>query len=50
MFKGNALLAQLKNNIQENQPKVEGRVKATDKNYGFLEVIKTKAISFRHRT
>lgn len=37
MFKDNALLAQLKQNIQESLPKVEGRVKATDKSYGFLE-------------
>ncbi len=37
MFKDNALLAQLKQNIQESLPKVEGRVKATDKSFGFLE-------------
>ncbi len=37
MFKDNALLAQLKHNIQESLPKVEGRVKATDKSFGFLE-------------
>jgi len=43
MFKDNALLAQLKQNIQETQPKVEGRVKATDKSYGFLEVDKNKS-------
>lgn len=43
MFKDNALLAQLKQNIQETLPKVEGRVKATDKNYGFLEVDKNKS-------
>jgi len=43
MFKDNALLAQLKQNIQETLPKVEGRVKATDKSYGFLEVDKNKS-------
>lgn len=37
MFKDNALLAQLKSNIQESLPRVEGRVKATDKSFGFLE-------------
>ena len=37
MFKDNALLAQLKQNIQESLPKVEGRIKATDKSFGFLE-------------
>ena len=40
MFKDNALLAQLKQDIQETLPKVEGKVKATDKSYGFLEVDK----------
>jgi len=43
MFKDNALLAQLKQNIQEDLPKVEGKVKATDKSYGFLEVDKNKS-------
>ena len=43
MFKDNALLAQLKQNIQETLPKVEGKVKATDKSYGFLEVDKNKS-------
>jgi len=43
MFKDNALLAQLKNNIQENLPKIQGRVKATDKSYGFLETDKGKS-------
>jgi len=43
MFKDNALLAQLKQNIQETLPKIEGRVKATDKSYGFLEVDKNKS-------
>jgi len=37
MFKDNALLAQLKQNIHESLPKIEGRVKATDKSFGFLE-------------
>jgi len=43
MFKDNALLAQLKNNIQENLPKIQGRVKATDKSFGFLETEKGKS-------
>ncbi len=39
MFQDNPLLAQLKAQIQETLPKKEGIVKkATDKNYGFLEV------------
>lgn len=43
MFKDNALLAQLKQNIQESLPKVEGTVKGTDKNFGFLETDKGKS-------
>ncbi|KGY13118.1 exoribonuclease II [Vibrio tubiashii] len=38
MFQDNPLLAQLKQQIQENLPKKEGTVKATDKGFGFLEV------------
>ena len=38
MFQDNPLLAQLKQQIQENLPKKEGTVKATEKGYGFLEV------------
>ncbi|MGC9422009.1 exoribonuclease II [Vibrio sp.] len=38
MFQDNPLLAQLKQQIQENLPKKEGQIKATDKGYGFLEV------------
>ncbi len=38
MFADNPLLAQLKQQIQENLPKKEGTVKATDKGFGFLEV------------
>ncbi|RKF20113.1 exoribonuclease II [Alginatibacterium sediminis] len=37
MFKDNPLLAQLKAQIVENLPTVEGRVKASDKSYGFLQ-------------
>ena len=43
MFKDNALLAQLKQNIQQDLPRVEGKVKATDKSYGFLETDKGKS-------
>ena len=38
MFKDNPLLAQLKQQIRETLPTVEGSVKASDKGYGFLEV------------
>lgn len=38
MFQNNPLLAQLKQKIQEQLPKQEGIVKATDKGFGFLEV------------
>lgn len=38
MFQDNPLLAQLKQQIQENLPKKEGQIKATEKGYGFLEV------------
>jgi exoribonuclease-2 len=38
MFQDNPLLAQLKQQIQDNLPKKEGTVKATDKGFGFLEV------------
>ncbi|USD34354.1 MULTISPECIES: exoribonuclease II [Vibrio] len=38
MFQDNPLLAQLKQQIQENLPKKEGIIKATEKGFGFLEV------------
>ncbi|MEF1184811.1 exoribonuclease II, partial [Vibrio sinaloensis] len=38
MFQDNPLLAQLKQQIQENLPKKEGTIKATEKGFGFLEV------------
>ncbi|MGF1719577.1 exoribonuclease II [Vibrio kyushuensis] len=38
MLQDNPLLAQLKQQIQENLPKKEGTIKSTDKGYGFLEV------------
>ncbi|MDP5253200.1 MULTISPECIES: exoribonuclease II [unclassified Vibrio] len=38
MFQDNALLAQLKQQIQETLPKKEGTIKATEKGFGFLEV------------
>ncbi len=37
MFQDNPLLAQLKQQIKKNIPKKEGRVKATDRGFGFLE-------------
>ncbi|WP_076589223.1 exoribonuclease II [Vibrio ostreicida] len=38
MFQDNPLLAQLKQQMQENLPKKEGTIKATEKGFGFLEV------------
>ncbi|OBX03931.1 exoribonuclease II [Gallibacterium genomosp. 3] len=37
MFQDNPLLSQLKQQIRDSKPHVEGIVKATDKAYGFLE-------------
>ncbi|QLB13495.1 exoribonuclease-2 [Bisgaardia hudsonensis] len=37
MFQNNPLLSQLKKQIHDSKPKVEGIVKGTDKSYGFLE-------------
>lgn len=37
MLQNNALLAQLKQQIRGNTPRVEGVIKATDKGFGFLE-------------
>ncbi len=37
MFQNNPLLAQLKQQLHDNAPRVEGSVRATDKTYGFLE-------------
>ncbi|HIP76029.1 MAG TPA: exoribonuclease II [Psychromonas hadalis] len=42
MFQNNALLSQLKQQIQKNIPKRQGVVKATDRGYGFLETDKGK--------
>ncbi|WP_372882485.1 exoribonuclease II [Psychromonas sp.] len=42
MFQNNPLLSQLKQQIQENIPKRQGTVKATDRGYGFLETDKGK--------
>ena len=42
MFHNNPLLSQLKEQIQENIPKRQGIVKATDRGYGFLETDKGK--------
>lgn len=38
MFSDNPLLAQLKQQMQEDLPKKEGTIKATEKSFGFLEV------------
>ncbi|AAP96092.1 exoribonuclease II [[Haemophilus] ducreyi] len=40
MFQNNPLLAQLKQQIEANKEYVEGKVKASDKNFGFLEADK----------
>ncbi|WP_189445514.1 exoribonuclease II [Salinicola rhizosphaerae] len=37
MLQNNALLAQLKQDIRANTPRVQGTIKATDKGFGFLE-------------
>ncbi|GHC31178.1 exoribonuclease II [Aidingimonas halophila] len=37
MLQNNALLAQLKQDIRDNTPRVEGVIKATEKGFGFLE-------------
>ena len=37
MFQNNPLLSQLKQQIRDTKPQVEGTVKGTDKSYGFLE-------------
>ncbi|MBZ9569124.1 exoribonuclease II [Modicisalibacter tunisiensis] len=37
MLQNNALLSQLKQQIRENTPRVEGVIKATDRGFGFLE-------------
>ncbi|MGB5447234.1 MAG: exoribonuclease II [Psychromonas sp.] len=42
MFHNNPLLNQLKQQIQDNTPKRQGTVKATDRGYGFLETDKGK--------
>ncbi|WP_094752064.1 exoribonuclease II [Psychromonas sp. CD1] len=42
MFQNNALLSQLKEQIQKDIPKRQGIVKATDRGYGFLETDKGK--------
>ena len=42
MFQNNPLLSQLKKSIQQDIPKRQGIVKATDKGYGFLETDKGK--------
>lgn len=42
MFQNNPLLSQLKEKIQQDIPKRQGIVKATDKGYGFLETDKGK--------
>ncbi|MCP4326307.1 MAG: exoribonuclease II [Psychromonas sp.] len=42
MFQDNPLLSQLKEKIQQDIPKRQGIVKATDKGYGFLETDKGK--------
>lgn len=37
LLKNNALLSQLKSQLRENTPRVQGRIKSTDKSFGFLE-------------
>ncbi|KGQ70898.1 exoribonuclease II [Chelonobacter oris] len=40
MFQNNPLLSQLKQQIRENKPRIEGSVKANEKGFGFLEADK----------
>ena len=37
MFQNNPLLSQLKQQIRDTKPRVEGTVKANEKGFGFLE-------------
>lgn len=37
LLKNNSLLSQLKSQIRETTPRVEGRIKGTDRGFGFLE-------------
>ncbi|WP_028305379.1 exoribonuclease II [Oceanospirillum maris] len=43
MLQNLELLKQLKNNLQESAPRIEGQIKATEKSYGFLETDKGKS-------
>ncbi|GKX61677.1 exoribonuclease 2 [Pragia fontium] len=43
MFQNNPLLAQLKQQLHANTPRVEGTVKGTEKGFGFLEVDSQKS-------
>lgn len=43
MLQNLELLKQLKNDLQESAPRVEGQIKATEKSYGFLETDKGKS-------
>ena len=43
MLQNLELLKQLKNEMKESAPKIEGRIKATEKSYGFLETDKGKS-------
>lgn len=48
MFQNNPLLSQLKQQIRDSKPVVEGVVRGSDKAFGFLECDK-KAISFHRK-
>ena len=37
LLKNNSLLSQLKSQLRETTPRVEGRIKGTDRGFGFLE-------------
>lgn len=43
MFQDNPLLAQLKQQLHSQTPRVEGVVKGTEKGFGFLEVDSQKS-------
>ncbi|MGL4350641.1 MAG: exoribonuclease II, partial [Plesiomonas shigelloides] len=43
MFQDNPLLSQLKQQMRENTPQIEGVIKGTDKGFGFIETDNQKS-------
>ncbi|CCP07332.1 exoribonuclease II [Erwinia amylovora MR1] len=50
MFQDNPLLAQLKEKLHSQTPRVEGVVKGTEKGFGFLEVDAQKSYFIPRRS